>query len=517
MTMSGRRTNVLDVREIVRRLRAGESDRATAKALSVGRHTVKKYREWADKAGLLQGDLPPTDKIHALLQSTMPEAGASAVASSIVPFQEVIRDWRAQGLEVQAIFQRLQEQHNYSGAYSTVWRFVRRMEPTTPDVTIRIETKPGEEAQVDFGYAGLIRDPQSGQMRKAWVFVMTLSWSRHQYAELVFDQTVETWLRLHIHAFAYFDGAPRRVVLDNLKAGIVRASLEDPIVQRSYRDLAEHYEFLIAPNRPRTPQHKGKVESGVHYIKRNFLAGQTFTDLTEANAKALAWVEKIASQRIHGTTKAKPAERFEGVEKLALQPLPATRYDLAVWKQVLVHRDCHVVFEKAYYSAPFRLVGQQVWVRGGLQAVQIFSEYTLVATHQPAKAPGERLTNPDHLPTHKAAGLLNTREACQKRADEIGLYTAEVVARLLAERPLDRLRMVWRILRLAEEFGAPRLERACMRALHFEDCTARTIRQILEKRLDLAALPPLVVELTPRRFGRSAHELLPGLGEMSWN
>lgn len=515
--MSGRRTNVLDVREIVRQIRAGESDRAIAKALSVSRRTVKKYRQWADKAGLLAGDLPPADKVHALLQSTIPDTGASAATSSISFFQEKIRNWREQGLEVQVILQRLQEQHNYDGSYSTVWRFVRRLEPATPDVTVRVETKPGEEAQVDFGYAGLIRDPQSGQMRKAWVFVMTLSWSRHQYVELVFDQSVETWLKLHINGFAYFSGVPQRIVLDNLKAGIVRASVEDPVVQRSYRDLAEHYNFLVAPNRPRTPQHKGKVESGVHYVERNFLAGQTFADLTEANVKALSWVEKTASQRIHGTTKAKPIVRFEGIEKAVLQPLPATPYDLAVWKQVLVHRDCYVVFEKAYYSAPFRLVGQQVWVRGGLQSVQIFSQYALMATHQRAKAPGERFTNPDHLPTQKAAGLLNTREACQARANEIGIYTAEVVARLLAERPVDRLRMVWRILRLAEEYGTQRLERACMRALHFEDCTARTIRQIMEKNLDLAAVPAVLVESTPLRFGRSANELLPGIGDLSWN
>ena len=298
--MSGRRTNVLDVREIVRQIRAGESDRAIAKALSVSRRTVKKYRQWADKAGLLAGDLPPADKVHALLQSTIPDTGASAATSSISSFQEKIRNWREQGLEVQVILQRLQEQHNYDGSYSTVWRFVRRLEPATPDVTVRVETKPGEEAQVDFGYAGLIRDPQSGQMRKAWVFVMTLSWSRHQYVELVFDQSVETWLKLHINGFAYFSGVPQRIVLDNLKAGIVRASVEDPVVQRSYRDLAEHYNFLVAPNRPRTPQHKGKVESGVHYVARNFLAGQTFADLTEANVKALSWVEKTAGQRIHG-------------------------------------------------------------------------------------------------------------------------------------------------------------------------------------------------------------------------
>lgn len=140
-----------------------------------------------------------------------------------------------------------------------------------------------------------------------------------------------------------------------------------------------------------------------------------------------------------------------------------------------------------------------------------------MATHQRAKAPGERFTNPNHLPTQKAAGLLNTREACPARANEIGIYTAEVVARLLAERPVDRLRMVWRILRLGRRVRHAAAKTTCMRALHFEDCTARTIRQIMEKNLDLAAVQAVLVESTPLRFGRSANEFLPGIGDLSWN
>ncbi len=516
--MSGRRLNVLDIREIVRRLRAGESERAIAAALSVSRKTVKKYRRWAVQEGLLQGELPTLEALAARLQSSLPEASPPRNTSSVEPYGELVCRWREQGVEIQAIYQRLQDDHGYAGAYSSVWRFVRHLEPITPALTVRLETKPGEEAQVDFGYAGLMFDPACGRWRKSWLFVMTLSWSRHQYVEFVFDQTVETWLRLHQHAFVAFGGVPQRVVLDNLKAAIIKACLEEPTVQRSYRELAEHYGFLIAPCRPGQPQHKGKVESGVHYVNRNFLAGRDFQDIHQANAQVQVWVVQRAGQRCHGTTKQRPLERFTQVEQAVLLPLPSTPYDPAVWKQASVHRDCHIVFDKAYYSVPHRFVGRRLWVRGGLQGVQVYADYSLVASHPRAKEPGERFTLLDHLPPQKAAGLTQDRAWCREQAAQVGPYTSEVVARLLAERPVDRLPMARRVLRLAETYSPQRLEQACARALSFDECTAGVLRRILEQGLErLTPSSPAASEVAPLRFVRSVEELLPGLGGLSWN
>jgi transposase len=516
--MSGRRADMLDIREILRRVRLGESDRAIVKALGVSRKTVRKYRQWAEQAGLPAGELPPTEQLSALLQTSLAEAPPPQAPSSVEPYRELVVRWREQGLECQAIWQRLGRDHGFQGGYGAVWRFVSRLEGATPQVTVRIEVKPGDEAQVDFGYVGLLLDPQTGQRRKAWVFVMTLSWSRHMYVEFVFDQTVETWLRLHQHAFAFFGAVPRRVVLDNLKAAIVKACFEDPVVQRSYLELAEHYGFLLAPCRVRTPEHKGKVENGVHYVQRNLIGSQDFADIQAANQGALVWIQQVAGQRIHGTTRQKPLAQFQAIEQAALLPLPNEPYELAVWKQVRVGRDCYVNFEKSYYSAPYRLVGQEVWVRGGLTAVRIYANHKLEALHPRAQQPGERYTVVDHLPPAKVAGLTTTRETCAARAAEIGPSAAEVVTRLLAQKPVDRLPMVKRLLGLADKYGALRLERACRRALQFEEYTGQTIRCILEKGLDLALLPPMATALLPApQFARSAEELLPGLGSVSWN
>jgi hypothetical protein len=396
---------------------------------------------------------------------------------------------------------------------------VRNLEPAEPDVTVRVETRPGEEGQVDFGFAGLLADPQTGELRRAWAFVLTLSWSRHQYVEFVFDQKLETWLRLHRNAFAFFGGVPERIVLDNLKAAIVRACWDDPQVQQSYRECAEHYGFLIAPCRPYTPRHKGKVEQGgVHYVKRNFLKGRTPTSLTQANQDVLRWANTTAGQRRHGTTKEAPLARFE-IEQPLLRPLPDTPYDLAIWKQVKLHRDCHVVFEDAYYSAPFRLTGQRLWVCGGSAEVRIFtSDYQLVATHTRAQTPGQRLTNLDHLPTHKVPGLILNREDCRQQAADIGPATQEVVNRLLDHRPEDRLRTAGRLLRLSERFGPQRLEASCARALRFDDAGYATIKRILEEGLDSEAPPALDPPPPARVFVRKAAELVGHLvGGVSWN
>jgi hypothetical protein len=348
---------------------------------------------------------------------------------------------------------------------------------------------------------------------------MTLSWSRHQYVEFVHDQKVETWLRLHRNALAFFGGVPQRMVIDNLKAAIVRACWDDPQVQQSYRECAEHYGFLIAPCRPATPQHKGKVESGgVHYVKRNFLGGREVTTSVQANRDVRRWANTTAGQRIHGTTKEKPLERFK-LERGALKPLPNTPYDMAVWKQVKLHRDCHVVFEQAYYSAPFRLVGQQLWVRGGTREVQVYTtDYQLVATHTRAQRPGRRMTHLDHMPPHKIPGLILTRETCRQQASDVGSSTRKVVDVLLDHRPEDRLRTAGRLLRLGDRFGHKRLEAACGRALRFGDPAYMTIKRILEQGLDAEEAPRRATSSSrPMRFARKAGELVEHvMGGVSW-
>jgi len=509
----------MDVHELLLHIRAGSSNRQIERDTEVDRRTAQRYRDWAQEQSLLEGPLPPLGELLTLLDQTMPGHHPPQNVSSVVAYQDLVSQLAKENVEMAAIWCRLKDQ-GYTGSYSAVRRFVRTIKPLTPEATVRVERRPGEEGQVDFGYAGYLIDPLTDALRRAWAFVMTLAWSRHQYVELAFDQKVGTWLRLHRNAFVWFGGVPERVVIDNLKAAIVKAVWDDPEVQQSYRECAEHYGFLIAPCRPGTPEHKGKVEQGgVHYVKRNFLAGRQPMPITQANQDVLVWCTTTAGLRIHGTTKEQPLVRFQETEQARLQPLPETPYDLAIWKEVQVHRDCYVEFDKAYYSVPYRLITQPVWVCGGLQQVRIYTlKHALVATHERAQHPGQRSTHLDHLPPEKVPGLTLDRADCLATATDIGVATLQVVQTLLGDPVIDRLPTVGRLLRLRQKFGDERLEAACQRALSFDDAAYKTIKRILTQDLDQEPRPIPVPAPDATVFVRSTEELVGDvLGGEPWN
>jgi transposase len=270
------------LQEVIRLHRLGRSGRQIARRLRMGRETVRGYLEAFLEAGLLDGaaeDLPDLGALRAVVVEH-DAAPPPQQTSSVERWQATIERLRLNGAGPTAIhdFLRLHEPE-YGGSLSAVKRLFGRLDrargPVATDVAIPVETAPGEVAQVDFGYAGKRYDPDRGILRKCWLFVMKLGFSRHMFADLVFDQKVATWLRLHMDAFESLGGVPRVLIPDNLKAAVVRAAFgagDAPEINRSYRELARYYGFQIDPTPPRSPEKKGKVEAGVKYVKGNFLA-----------------------------------------------------------------------------------------------------------------------------------------------------------------------------------------------------------------------------------------------------
>lgn len=259
-----KRKHMNHIQDIIQRIQLGESERRIAKDMQISRATVYKYHEVAKEIGYLE-KANGRPKEREIKEALGPGVRAPRQVSSVEPYRESIQEWRKQGVEMTAIWLRLQENFGYKGGYSSIRRFVHRLEPKQPEAIIRVHSEPGEDMQVDFGTVGPLYDPVSKKMRTAYVFVATLGYSRHQYAELVFDQKIPTWIGLHKRAFQFFEGVPKRVIPDNLKSAVVKALVHDPILGEAYRKLALHYGFLISPTIPHTPEHKGKVESGVHY------------------------------------------------------------------------------------------------------------------------------------------------------------------------------------------------------------------------------------------------------------
>ena len=396
---------------------------------------------------------------------------------------------------------------------SALWRFVRQMEPCQPTAFVRLETPAGEQAQVDFTAAGMKIDPATGKLRKAWCFVMTLSCSRHQYAVLVFDQKIATWLRCHRQAFEHFGGVPRQIVIDNLKAAITKAVLHDPVIQRSYREFAEHYGFLISPCRPRTPEHKGKVESGCHYVARNFLAGRGDETITAANKALLRWVMEVAGRRTHGTTRQRPLEAFLQVEQAALLPLPAVRLRHGRLASVqaapgLPHRVRRCLLLGAPPPDRQGPVGpQQRRHRPDLPRAPAAGDPRLGQARHAAHHPGSLPAGQGRLPHGHAAVLPRPRPARRPGLRRAGRPAAE-------RAPLDRLRSVQAILRLTEKFADQRLERACARALYFGETAPKAIKRILDHGLENEPLPSrrMPVPQMAFTFARPGSEIFPSTG-----
>ncbi len=474
-----------EYRQVLTRMRLGDTDRAIARAGLMGRAKAAAVREAAEAAGWLDPTVPLPEDAELARVLTVRRAIKASSVSLVEPHRARVEKWVGEGIAGTTIYAALVRRHQFRGSYSSVRRFVTGIEAARPQATTVLEFSPGEAAQVDFGKGPRVLDPRTGELVSTWIFVMTLAWSRHMYAEIVRDQKVATWLGCHRRAFEWFGGVPARVTIDNPKCAITRACYRDPEVQRAYAECAEGYGFKIEPCPPRDPKKKGRVESAVKYIKRAFLPLREFRDLSAANAELRAWILDVAGQRIHGTTRERPIERFVETEQPFLRPLPACAPQLAVWARVKLHADCHVQFENAYYSAPYRLVRQPLWLRATDTTVQLFHDLELVATHPRLYRPGARSTTDEHRPPEHVAYKLRDPTWCRRRAESIGPACHELIERLFAHRVLDNLRAAQGVIALSKRFGSQRLEAACARALVYDTPKYRTVKTILDNNLDL--------------------------------
>ena len=498
-------------RQVLVRLRQGDSDRDIARSRLMGRPKVAAFRALAGAQGWLAVDSPLPDDAQIAAQLGRARRARSTI-STLEPHRAQIERWAEQGVGGVAMHSALRREHGYAGSYSAVRRMLAGIHASIPPAaTVPLYFAPAEAAQVDFGAGPFLMDPARGEERRTWCFVMTLCFSRHQYLEFVFDQTVMTWLGCHRRAFEWFARVPARVIIDNPKCAITRACSRDPLVQRAYAECAEGYSFKIDPCPPADPAKKGIVESGVKYVKGNFLPTRTFRDLADLNDQARRWVMQEAGLRIHGSTRERPLDRF-AIEQPLMRELPAVAPDLGSWHRVILHRDCHVKFDYGLYSAPFTLVGQTLWLRASDVSVSIFQDYRLVASHLRCRRRGERRTVLDHLPPDAREFFRRDRHWCLKQARAVGPNCTALIEQLLGDRIVERLRGAQGTLDLADRYGAARLEAACTRAIAHGSPHYRTVKGILAGGHDLQPLSGARIDSSfvygrRARFHRDAQSL----------
>jgi transposase len=471
------------LREIIEGLLTGEKIKTLARRIGVSKNTIKTYRKILEN---IQNNNPlianDVNSILVLLKDLKKEE-----QSTNFKWLQQNKDWinslftDCNNLVI--IHEKLQEA-GFKGSYSSFSRYLNKTAELNSPPIVRMETLPGEYAQVDYGYIGKIFDPEVGEKINAYVFVLTLCYSRLAYYEIVKEQNLENWVYCHIHAFEFFGGVPKVIIPDNLKAAIIKASFADPKLNKTYKELARHYCFQIDPCIPGTPEHKGKVESGVKYVKNNFVPLKQFRDFDDANAQLMKWNECKASIRIHGTTKRKPINLFNLYEKKKLTSVNQDRYEISCWKELKVHKDIHVNFNYSYYSVPYEYKGSHVWCRGTKSKIEIFSaDQEKIAEHLIVRK-GKRQTNFDHYPPDKTQYMQYDTDYCKKQARLIGKNTYQLIKTILDEEPIRNLRGAQYILWLNKKYPDYRIEKACQRAIHFGSYSYGSIKNILEKRLD---------------------------------
>lgn len=403
--------------------------------------------------------------------------------SNCEAFREIILAKVEEGLSAQRIYQDLAGEYGVRVGYDSVKRFVRRWRAKTPLPFRRMECAAGEEAQVDFGTGAPLINAE-GKRRKTNVFRVVLSHSRKGYSEATLRQTTEDFLRCLENAFAYFGGVPKTLVIDNLKAAVLHPDWFDPELTPKVQSFCRHYGTVILPTKPRTPRHKGKIESGVKYVKNNGLKGRTFVNLEEKNRFLLDWERNIADRRIHGTTKRQVAKVFEESERAALLPLPAERFPSFHEARRKVNRDGHVEVAKAYYSAPPEYLGREVWVRWDARLVRIFNhEFQQIAVHL-RQEPGRFRTAGEHLAAEKINGLERGTDYLLTRVSRIGPHARQWAEAMLTARGIQGTRVLQGLLAQSQKHPREVLEKACEVALSHGCFQLRTVRRLLAREAD---------------------------------
>lgn len=391
--------------------------------------------------------------------------------------KEQILEWLESNLSGIRIHELLKQQGVIS-SYSTVKNYIKSLKGKET-VCIRFQTLPGEEAQVDFGYVGRLPDEQ-GKLRKAWVFNMRLSYSRLDYYEVVYNQNVETFINCHIKAFDYFNGVPKVVKIDNLKAAILEANIYQPVYQATYKQFANYYGFEILPCRVRQPQEKGKVESGIKYVKNNFFAGRHFATKPILEQQLKQWLDQTCNVRLHGTTRQIPQQLFETKEKEALKALPAEPYRQPKVSQRSIYRDCHAYVEYNYYSVPYQYVGKTVDIEIDEKLIRLFYAGQLVALHQRLTGRGQFSTQEAHYPSHKLVFSTEHQKQYEEKMQIIGEYAQQLFCLLLKEQPNHWLQTVKGILSLRKRFDDEIINLSCQRAICYGAIQYRQLKSICE-------------------------------------
>lgn len=408
------------------------------------------------------------------------EARKKVVRNSLLdPFKgQVTRLLDSHPFSAQQVFQRLRES-GYTGGYTTVKDYVRLIRPKHHPAFLKLVFAPGEAAQVDWGSWGTIGVGKT--RRQLSFFVMVLCYSRRMYLEFFVSQTMEHFLAAHEHAFAAFGAVPTRIMIDNLKTGVLEHLAGcAPVFNQRYLDYSRHCGFAISACNVASGNEKGRVENGVGYVKKNFLNGLELTDFSAINPAAQLWLGSVANVRIHSETRQRPIDLFEQ-EKAHLRPLNPATYDIARISTVRVSKQFRVAFDSNHYSVPVHYVSILVTLKAYPDRLCIYHLDQLIARHDRCYDRHQDIENPDHPKVLVEQRRNANAQRLLLRFLALTIKAGDYHEGLMARR-LNWRNHVAKINALAEIYGDKDTGRAIEDALAFEAFSCEYITNLLEAR-----------------------------------
>ena len=468
------------------------SVREIARSCGLPTSTVGDYLKRAEAAGI-GWPLPEGQNEEGLLAQLIahpPEGTGDSLA--LPDWPGLHKELSRKGVTLLLLWQEYRQAQPEGYGYSRFCELYQRWAGTL-DPVLRQVHEPGEKMFVDWaGQTVPLYNAQDGSVSAAHLFVAVLGASNKTYVEAFENEQLSAWISAHCHAWAFFNGVSRVTVPDNLKTGVIRPCRYEPLLHRTYQELAEHYGTVIIPARKQKPRDKAKVEGGVLIAERQILAplrDQRFFHVGEVNqavAPLLAKLNEQAFQKLEGSRNS----WFETLERGQLLPLPATPFELGTWSKAKVNIDYHVSVGNHFYSAPYQLIHQELDVRQTDKTVELFQHGKRVAAHVRSPQPGRATTREEHRPKSHQKHLQWTPSRILEWVKTIGPECARVVDKILAQwpHPEQGYRSAMGIIRLGKAVGSQRMEAACRRALHFNTCSYTSLKSILKNNLEAQPL-----------------------------
>lgn len=515
--MPYRELPMIDVKEVLRRWSAGQGDRRIGRETGIDRKTVARYTDAAERLGLKRGAELTDERVHGVAQcvQSRPITSPTEEWKEVAQHRERIERWLSgdadtRPLRLTKVHALLVRDHELRASYDTLWRFcTQQLGWRKKTETVRVDDPPpGQEAQVDFGEMGRMLDPETGKVRKLWVLIVTLCFSRYQFVWPTFRQTTEAVCEGLDRAWSFFGAMALSIIPDNMKAIVKDPDAINPTLVAPFLDYVQARGLFVDPARVRAPKDKPRVENQVAYVRESWFDGETFLGIDDARRSAEHWCRNIAGERVHGTTRRVPRETFESIEKPAMRPAPDSPFDVPMWiESAKVHPDHHIQVAHALYSVPTRYLRKHVRVRADKMQVKIYFGTELIKVH-PRKGPGGRSTDPNDYPADKAVYALRDVDALVAKSKERGVHIGIYAERLLGgPLPWSKMRQAYALLGLCQKYGDGRVEAICQSALAFDVVSVPRIAAMLKsaaKPIAPADGQGKVVQLPLPRFARPA-------------